>query len=262
MAVDKKDMKIAVLIDAENARAASLGSILTELSKHGNIIVKRAYGDWSAPELKNWKKIVNELAIQPIQQFSYTQGKNSSDAAMLIDAMDLLYSGKFDAFALVSSDSDFTKLASRLKESQIHVFGVGERKTPLAFRNACDDFVYVEVLRSLDEEEESEPHKRKNEENESNHSKPKTRQQLAQDTKLINMLRNAADEVADEDGWAPLAESGSLIKRQFPDFDPRNYGYPKLSKLIEATGLFELKKEKLPHSGRKILFYRDKRRSR
>ncbi len=261
MAASKTDMKIAVLIDAENARAASLGSILTELSKHGNIIVKRAYGDWSAPELKNWKKIVNELAIQPIQQFSYTQGKNSSDAAMLIDAMDLLYSGKFNAFALVSSDSDFTKLASRLKESQIHVFGVGERKTPLAFRNACDDFVYVEVLRSLDEEEESAPQKPKNDHNHDK-PKPKSRQELAQDTKLINMLRNAADEVADEDGWAPLAESGSLIKRQFPDFDPRNYGYPKLSKLIDATGLFELKEEKLPHSGRKILFYRDKRKYR
>jgi uncharacterized protein (TIGR00288 family) len=146
------EKKIAVLIDAENASYNVLGAVLTELSKHGHIIVKKAYGDWSSKHLVNWKTPLNELAINPVQQFSYTQGKNSSDAAMIIDAMDLLYTNQFDAFALVTSDSDFTKLASRLKESQIYVFGVGESKTPAAFRNACDDFILTEVLTTPDEE--------------------------------------------------------------------------------------------------------------
>ncbi|MCB1803445.1 MAG: NYN domain-containing protein, partial [Gammaproteobacteria bacterium] len=138
--------KIAVLIDGDNAQCSRMKLILDELSAHGHILTKRAYGDWSTDHLKNWKKTLNELAIQPIQQFAYTTGKNSTDASMIIDAMDLLYSGKFDAFALVSSDSDFTKLASRLRESEIFVFGVGETKTPISFRNACDDFILVENL--------------------------------------------------------------------------------------------------------------------
>jgi uncharacterized protein (TIGR00288 family) len=244
-----QDKKIAVLIDAENAQLKSLGSILTELSKHGHIIVKRAYGDWSSNHLKNWKKTMNELVIQPIQQFSYTQGKNSSDAALIIDSMDLLYSGKFDAFAIVSSDSDFTPLASRLKESQIHVYGVGEKKTPSSFKNACDDFIYVEVLRELDaEDDESKSQKSK--------SKPKTKD-IKKDTKLINLLRNAMEDCADDDGWASLAECGGLIKKQLPDFDPRNYGYTKLSTLIQDTNLFEMWKKTLEHSGKKVIFFRD-----
>jgi uncharacterized protein (TIGR00288 family) len=244
-----QDKKIAILIDAENAQLKSLGSILTELSKHGHIIVKRAYGDWSSNHLKNWKKTMNELVIQPIQQFSYTQGKNSSDAALIIDAMDLLYSGKFDAFAIVSSDSDFTPLASRLKESQIHVYGVGEKKTPSSFKNACDDFIYVEVLRELDaEDDESKSPKAK--------AKTKTKD-IKNDTKLINLLRNAMEDCADEDGWAALAECGGLIKKQLPDFDPRNYGYTKLSTLIQDTNLFEMWKKTIEHSGKKVIFFRD-----
>jgi len=139
-----EEKRIVVLIDADNAQQSKLEPILAELSTHGRIIVKRAYGDWSSSYLKNWKERLNELAIQPIQQFAYTTGKNSTDASMIIDAMDLLYTQKFDAFALVSSDSDFTKLASRLKESEIYVFGFGEHKTPLSFRNACDDFIFTE----------------------------------------------------------------------------------------------------------------------
>ena len=255
------DKKIAVLVDAENAQASSLNSIFTELSKHGDIIVKRAYGDWSSPALKNWKQIMNELAIQPIQQFAYTQGKNSSDAAMIIDAMDLLYSDKFDAFGLISSDSDFTKLATRLKESQIFVFGVGEKKTPISFRNACDDFIYIEVLKTLDTEENEEVNQpgRKQDFSPTN-TKQKSRQELCQDTKLISLLRNAANECGDDDGWASLSECGSLIKRQFPDFDSRNYGYAKLSKLIEATMLFEIQQKKINGTGKKIIFYRDERK--
>ncbi len=232
------EKKIAVLIDAENAQHSVMGAVLNELSKHGHIIVKKAYGDWSSNHLKNWKQPLNELAINPVQQFSYTQGKNSSDAAMIIDAMDLLYSEQFDAFALVTSDSDFTKLASRLKESQIYVFGVGESKTPVAFRNACDDFILTEVLQ-LDEAEKSTSDKETK-----NEPAKKTKRQLCQDSKLVNTLRNAVDEYADEDGWALLSACGSLIKRQQPDFDPRSYGYRTFTLLFEATGLFELDRRK------------------
>ncbi len=243
------ERKIAVLIDAENARLKSLGSILTELSKYGHIIVKRAYGDWSSQHLKNWKATMNELVIQPIQQFSYTQGKNSSDAALIIDAMDLLYSDKVDAFALVSSDSDFTPLASRLRESQVHVYGVGEKKTPNSFINACDDFIYVEVLRKLDEEVETTPKTKTS-------PKPKTKD-IKKDTKLIRILQNAMEDCADEDGWASLSECGNLIKKQLPDFDPRNYGYTKLSALIQDTNLFEMWKKTLEPSGKKVIYFRD-----
>lgn len=253
------EKKLAVLIDAENTRLTSLTAIITELSKYGYIVVKRAYGDWANTALKNWKETLNELAIQPIQQFSYTQGKNSSDAAMIIDAMDLLYSNKFNAFALISSDSDFTKLATRLKESQIHVYGVGERKTPIAFRNACDDFIYIDVLTSLDTDNDDKSDNIIPDKNPEQTTGRWTRQQLCMNSKLINTLRNAAKECSDEKGWAWLGQAGNLIKRQFPDFDARNYGYSKLSELIETTNLFETKLEKIKGSNANHVFYRDKK---
>lgn len=250
------EKKIAVLIDAENAQYSVLGAVLSELSKHGHIIVRKAYGDWSSNHLKNWKQPLNELAINPVQQFSYTQGKNSSDAAMIIDAMDLLYSGKFDAFALVSSDSDFTKLASRLKESQIYVFGVGEKKTPIAFRNACDDFISTEVLKTPeDDKPEPSPEARTS----SNKCEKKTQNELRGDTKLVNILRNAVNEYADDDGWAQLASCGHLIKKQYPDFDPRNYCYRTLSSLIEATNLFDMERRQLGSDTVQVVFVRDKK---
>jgi len=231
--------KIAVLIDAENAQYSVMSAVLAELSKHGHIIVKKAYGDWSSNHLKNWKTPLNELAINPVQQFSYTQGKNSSDAAMIIDAMDLLYTDQFDAFALVTSDSDFTKLASRLKESQIYVFGVGEGKTPAAFRNACDDFILTEVLQTPDED--GGPAKKTTKKTA---TKKTTPQKLKQDTKLVNILRSSVEEYADEEGWAPIGPCGSLIKRQYPDFDPRNYGCKTFTLLFESIGLFDIDRRK------------------
>jgi len=245
--------KLAVLIDAENTQFTALQAIMAELAKYGYINVKRAYGDWTSPHLKNWKDPLNELAIQPVQQFSYTQGKNSSDAAMIIDAMDMLYSKKFNAFALVSSDSDFTKLATRLKESQLHVYGVGKKHTPIAFINACDDFLYIDVLKSLDTDEDD-----KNSSQDQNEQYSK--QQLCQDSRLINALRNAAEDRSEDDGWASLSICGSFIKRQFPDFDPRNYGYAKLSTLIETTGLFDVKKETMKDSNNINIYYRDKKK--
>lgn len=255
------EKKIAVLIDAENTQQSALVAIITELSKYGYLIVKRAYGDWSSLMLKNWKTPMNELAIQPIQQFSYTVGKNSSDAAMIIDAMDLLYSEKFNAFALISSDSDFTKLATRLKESHLHVYGVGERKTPVAFRNACDDFIYIDVLKTLDmDTENTDSLKTEDPKQTTEKQNQLPRQQLCQNSKLINMLRNAANECSNEEGWAELGVCGSLIKRQNPDFDARNFGYAKLSTLIEATALFEMKKVAMNGTNAFKLFYRDKKK--
>ena len=255
------EKKIAILIDAENTQMSSLEAILTEISKNGHVIVKRAYGDWSSQALKNWKQTMNELAIQPIQQFSYTQGKNSSDAAMIIDAMDLLYSEKYNAFALISSDSDFTKLATRLKEAQIFVYGVGERKTPVAFRNACDDFVYIDVLKTLDSEDADNGEIKSDQDvSQTRISKKMTRQELCMNAQLISILRNAAEECSDDNGWALLSTSGSLIKRQYPDFDSRNYGYEKLSKMIEETGLFDIKQMVIEGSTGKRLVYRDNRK--
>ena len=254
--------KLAVLIDADNTQLSALQVIMTELAKYGYIIVKRAYGDWSAPTLKNWKDSLNELAIQPVQQFSYTQGKNSSDAAMIIDAMDLLYSDKFNAFALISSDSDFTKLATRLKESQIHVYGFGKKQTPVAFRNACDDFIYLDVLIALESDKNQENQTPLDEDLFSSKivTNQYSRQQLCQDTKLISTLRDAAEERSEDDGWAQLSICGSYIKRQHPDFDPRNYGYSKLSTLIEATNLFDIKKDNPKGSNHIKFFFRDKKK--
>lgn len=254
------EKKIAVLIDAENAQYSVLGAVLAELSKHGHIIVKKAYGDWSSNHLRNWKQPLNELAINPVQQFSYTQGKNSSDAAMIIDAMDLLYSCKFDAFALISSDSDFTKLASRLKESQIYVFGVGEKKTPIAFRNACDDFISTEVLRDLDTDQDSEPADTAPKTGNSAATSPEEKR-LRSDTRLLNILRNAITEYADDDGWAPLGPCGGLIKRQYPDFDSRTYGYATLTKLIEAIGLFQIDRRQSGSSKVHDIFVKQVRKS-
>ncbi|MBU4318400.1 MAG: NYN domain-containing protein [Proteobacteria bacterium] len=223
--------KIAVLIDADNAQQSKVKSILDEISAQGHIVIKRAYGDWSSEYLKNWKQSLNELAIQPIQQFAYTIGKNSTDASMIIDAMDLLYSNKFDAFALVSSDSDFTKLAARLRESEIFVFGVGEKKTPISFRNACDDFIYTENL-GLEAASTKVPIHSSN--NESNIA-----------VELIPVLTKAWEQYQDDEGWANVASAGSFLKRATPDFDPRTYGATKLTEIIkQLRSSFEMKKYK------------------
>lgn len=218
--------KIAVLIDADNAQHSRLKAILEELNAHGHIVVKRAYGDWSTEYLKNWKIVLNELAIQPIQQFSYTTGKNAADASMIIDAMDLLYSKRFDAFALVSSDSDFTKLAARLRESEIFVFGFGEKKTPVSFRNACDDFTFTEVLGVEEESTPEQPQSKSN----------------GKHRKLVQLFIRAWEQYQDDSGWATLGVAGSFAKRSNPDFDPRNYGFSNLSSLMkELHQYFELK---------------------
>ena len=223
--------KIAVLIDADNAQYSMMSSIISEVSVHGHIVVKRAYGDWSSELLKNWKTVLNELAIQPIQQFAYTTGKNSTDASMIIDAMDLLYSNKYDAFVLVSSDSDFTKLASRLRESEIFVIGVGQKKTPISFRNACDDFVFVENIGTAKNEVAVV-------------AKIKTEKTPSNDLEqLKDLLLTAWDLYKEDDGWANIASTGEYIKRLKPDFDPRTYNATKLPEILEKMKSdFEMKK--------------------
>ncbi|SDJ61868.1 NYN domain-containing protein [Microbulbifer yueqingensis] len=229
--------KIAVLIDADNAQYSKVKAILDEISAHGHIVIKRAYGDWSSDNLKNWKKSLNELAIQPVQQFAYTTGKNSTDASMIIDAMDLLYSKRFDAFALVSSDSDFTKLAARLREDEKFVFGFGERKTPTPFRKSCDDFIFTENLGGDDESAQVKAA-----------GKPKeaaSKKSLNDPAELIPLLTKAWEQFQDDSGWANASAAGSFLKRSMPDFDPRSYGAAKFSHLLESLkGKLEIKRKK------------------
>jgi uncharacterized LabA/DUF88 family protein len=248
--------RLAVLIDADNAQASITEALLAEVAKYGTAHVKRAYGDWTSTNLRGWKDQLLAQSIQPIQQFAYTTGKNATDAAMVIDAMDLLYSGRFDGFCIVSSDSDFTRLAARLRESGMTVYGFGERKTPKPFLAACDKFVYVENLRFADEDAASDALGVKP-------GKPKraTAAQLKADTELVSLLRNAVEGASDDDGWAPLSSVGNIITNQRPDFDSRSYGYGKLSDLIKATTLFEIERRS-PGDGKQALMYaREKRRA-
>ena len=238
--------KLAVLIDADNAQPSIVDSLLAEIANYGVASVKRIYGDWTAPGLKGWKEVLLQHSIQPIQQFAYTKGKNATDSAMIIDAMDLLYTGNFNGFCIVSSDSDFTKLASRIRESGLLVYGFGEQKTPSPFVSACDKFIYTEVLRVKSEENEAIVKKSSNE--------------LKQDTKLVSLLRNAVQSSSDESGWAHLGSVGSNIAKQAPEFDPRNYGYGKLGELVSATNLFDIEERHGGTSNSKVLYVRDKRK--
>ena len=217
------ERKIAVLIDSDNTPRGKLPLIFEELSAFGQIVVKRAYGDFSSDTLKNWKQPLNELAIKPEQQFAYTSGKNSTDSAMIIDAMDLLYEKRFDTFAIVSSDSDFTSLATRLCQSEIHVIGVGGAKTPVPFKNACADFITIENLGSEGAQEEDEP-EQKAPISISTPSQPENRQH-----ELWNLMYRSWQKCRGEAGWANLGTAASYIKRIKPDFDPRTYGLGKLS---------------------------------
>ncbi len=246
--------RLAVLIDADNAQPSITEGLLAEVAKLGTAHVKRAYGDWTGTSLKGWKEHLLEQSIQPIQQFAYTRGKNATDAAMVIDAMDLLYSGRFDGFCIVSSDSDFTRLAARLRESGVTVYGFGERKTPKPFVAACDKFIYIENLRFTDDgtaaDAEAKPARRA----------PATAAELKADSALVNLLRNAVEAASDDDGWAPLASIGNIITNQRPDFDSRSYGYAKLTDLIKAASLFMIERRSPGEGKQAVVYARMKRR--
>ncbi|MGF1566830.1 MAG: NYN domain-containing protein [Nodosilinea sp.] len=225
------ESKIALLIDADNAPASKIEAILAEIAKYGVANVRRAYGNWKNPHLKPWEDNLHEFAIRPVQQFDLTKGKNATDAALIIDAMDLLYTQNLDAFAIVTSDCDFTPLVMRILTNGLKVYGFGEKKTPKAFVYACSTFLYLENLG-----EESGTGQSKVVE-----SVKKTTKELKQDTKLVSLLRRAVATAQDEDGWSSLAAAGVHISNQ-ASFDPRNYGYAKLSTLVEATDLFEVQR--------------------
>ncbi|CAG7607874.1 NYN domain-containing protein [Leucobacter soli] len=248
--MSEKSPRIAVLIDSDNVSAEHIANILVELTRYGTTSVRRMYGDFTTDQLRGWKAAANEHSIQPIQQFSYTTGKNATDSALIIDAMDLLHQNQLDAFALVSSDSDFTRLAARLRESGARVFGFGDRKTPKPFVSACDTFTYFDALQvdasSTDSPEPAMARAESGSDAEGTVSAPARlpAKDLRQDTRLMNLLRAGIAAVADDDGWAHLSGVGSTIQKQSPDFDSRNWGYAKLGDLIEAVGLFEVERVK------------------
>jgi len=232
-----QDHKLAVLFDADNVPYTNVKEMLEEISKTGTPTVKRIYGDWTKPHLAGWKNVLLENAITPIQQYSYTTGKNSSDSALIIDAMDILYSEKVTGFCIVSSDSDFTRLATRLREAGMLVIGIGEKKTPQPFIAACNKFVYLEILKTVDKEDEYKPVEK---------TKAKITAKTAAkaidkvDKQTIKMIVNSVDDLADETGWTFLASLGNFISKNKPDFDPRNYGFNKLYDLVKYIGKFEI----------------------
>jgi len=257
-------VKLAVLIDADNAQPSIASKLLAEVAKYGTAFVRRAYGDWTGTSLKGWKEQLLTQSIQPIQQFAYTQGKNATDSAMIIDAMDLLYTNRFDGFCLVSSDSDFTRLAARIRESGLVVYGFGERKTPKPFVSACDQFIYFENL-TYDEQlvvaappQATSPSIAPAATASAKPTPPPV--VYKSDPRLEKQLRTAIEAASDEEGWANLARVGGLITKRYPDFDPRTWGYLKLSDLVIATSLFDTSRRS-PGEGKPLVMYaRDKRR--
>lgn len=227
-----KNDKLAVLIDADNVPYANVTEMLEEISKNGTPTIKRIYADWTKPTVSGWKGVLLENAITPIQQYSYTQGKNSSDSALIIDAMDILYSEKVTGFCIVSSDSDFTRLATRLREAGMTVIGFGEKKTPKPFISACNKFIYLEILKNKSSEN--------NEEKETKKPKRKEEPLKKVDARTIKLILESVSDLADESGWTFLGDLGNFIIKKKPDFDARNYGFPKLLPLIKSINKFEV----------------------
>lgn len=247
--VNKMDLNLAVLIDGDNIPSANVKEMMEEIAKYGIPTIKRIYGDWTKPQLSKWKSILLENAITPIQQYGYTIGKNATDSAMIIDAMDILYSGKVDGFCLVSSDSDFTRLATRLREAGMKVFGIGEKKTPDPFIVACDKFIYIEILQGESEGGELESSKSK--------SSKKTSIDKV-NPKVIKLISATISDLADDDGWAFLGDVGNLLQKKQPNFDSRNYGYQKLTPLIKSIKKFEIEQRESPKGRFKLIYVRNK----
>ncbi|HWR62087.1 MAG TPA: NYN domain-containing protein [Clostridia bacterium] len=252
---NNEDLRLAVLIDAENVPYKSIRGILEEVAKYGTPTLKRIYGDWTNSSLSGWKSSLLENAITPIQQYSYTSGKNSSDSALIIDAMDILYSEKVDGFCIVSSDSDFTRLATRLREAGMKVFGIGERKTPNAFIVACDKFIYIEIINAPVKNNETfanEQHK----EDVVEHEAKGSAVEIGDD--IINLISSSVNDVADDNGWAFLADVGNLISKKQPDFDARNYGFSKLTPLVKSLKCFQIEERESSNSRIKHIYIRNK----
>ncbi|TXJ07774.1 MAG: NYN domain-containing protein [Acinetobacter sp.] len=236
--MELKPKKFAVLIDADNSSVNSIDAVLQEIAKYGIASVKRVYGDWSSETLKNWREVLLPHAITPVQQFAYTKGKDATDMILIIDAMDLLYGGALDGFCIISSDSDFTPLASRIRESGLTVYGFGRKRTPEAFRQACDKFIFVENLLS-DEKEDIKQNAQSKKTNTNDNSDIRKISEI--DKYTLNLIYKAVKDNADDSGWAYLGSIGTYLTQVKPDFDTRNYGHEKLSGLVQALGLFETK---------------------
>ena len=245
------ELKLAVLIDGDNIPSAYIKEMMEEIAKYGNPTIKRIYGDWTKPHLSKWKKVLLENAITPIQQYGYTTGKNATDSAMIIDAMDILYSEKVNGFCLVSSDSDFTRLATRLREAGMQVIGIGEKKTPNPFIVSCDKFIYLEILKNLKKQVEDTESEAMGEEEQQKGELDKITPQV------IKLLSSTIDDVADEDGWAFLGEVGALIQKKQPNFDSRNYGFQKLTPLIKSIKKFEIEQREGQRKRFKLIYVRN-----
>ncbi len=240
-----KELKLAVLIDADNIPYANVKAMMEEIAKYGTPTFKRIYGDWTKPTTAGWKSVLLQNAITPIQQYSYTSGKNATDSAMIIDAMDILYTGRVDGFCIVSSDSDFTRLATRLREAGMKVIGIGEKKTPEPFITACDKFIYIEIL--------------------SHDSAPDVKEKRAKrdslqkvDKRVINLIKSSINDVADESGWAFLGEVGTLILKKQPNFDARNYGFRKLLQMMKSIDDIEVDERQRENGGTRHVYVRVK----
>ena len=293
-----KNLRLAVLIDAENVPRNAMKAIMEEAAIYGTPTIKRIYGDWTSPNVGAWKTLLLENAVTPIQQYSYTTGKNSTDSAMIIDAMDILYEGKTDGFCIVSSDSDFTRLAIRLREAGMKVIGMGEQKTPVAFRVACDKFIYIEVIRAASQtkqkengakqqnkqkqngsqkskqKEKAQPEAEKEKEapakaaqaeapaKEEHHKEEHTEAPAKKEQKvpeeIVKLIVDSVSDIADEDGYAFMGELGNLLLKKQPDFDPRNFGFTKLTPLIRSIGRFEIDARVTDATGTKHIYLRDK----
>ena len=247
----QKEIRLAVLIDADNVPYSNVKGVMEEIAKYGTPTFKRIYGDWTKPTVSGWKNVLLENAITPIQQYSYTSGKNSSDSALIIDAMDILYSGKVDGFCIVSSDSDFTRLATRLREAGMKVFGIGQKKTPNPFIVACDKFIYMEIIPMVDETETGETKTKEVKQ------KPKASVDKV-GKEIIKLIKATINDLADENGWAFLGEIGNLLLKKQPNFDPRNYGFLKLTPLIKSLPQFEIDKRETDKAGIKLVYIRNK----
>lgn len=249
------DLRLAVLIDAENVPYKNIRGILEEVAKYGTPTLKRIYGDWTNSSLSGWKNFLLENAITPIQQYSYTSGKNSSDSALIIDAMDILYSEKVDGFCIISSDSDFTRLATRLREAGMKVIGIGERKTPNAFIAACDKFIYIEIINTPVKNGDTYMNDHHKEDVVEQESKAYS---VEIGDNIINLISASVNDVADDNGWAFLADVGNLISKKQPDFDSRNYGFSKLTPLVKSLKCFQIEERESSNSRIKHIYIRNK----
>lgn len=242
------DVRLAVLIDGDNIPSAYVKEMMEEIAKYGNPTIKRIYGDWTKPQLSKWKNVLLENAVTPVQQYGYTQGKNATDSAMIIDAMDILYSGKVDGFCLVSSDSDFTRLATRLREAGMNVIGIGEKKTPDPFIVACDRFIYIEILKNQAKDSNATPKEKE--------SKKSDVDKIT--SKVIKLIASTISDVADDEGWAFLGDVGSLLQKKQPNFDSRNYGFQKLTPMINSINQFEIESRENHKGKHKLIYVRNK----